>query len=194
MQHVATHKIQFDPADHLDAALTASGADGIYLYRVTRSNTSLALLSFRGLAPGARQSSYVLPDEVIQVDTGAWQDARLKHFSEFVENQFDSGISIPFANGVLNAGWLASNGFGHEQEAALLNLQAPLENFLLKAELQKVTERLAVRKHIERAKGIIQARNGWTEEEAYLHLRRLSRQTRTPMGEIARSMIASGGS
>jgi len=34
---------------------------------------------------------------------------------------------------------------------------------------------------------------GWSEEEAYLHIRRLSRQQRTPMREIAREVIGYAG-
>jgi AmiR/NasT family two-component response regulator len=44
---------------------------------------------------------------------------------------------------------------------------------------------------VERAKGILQAEFGWTEEEAYLHVRRLSRQNRLPMREIAINVIES---
>ncbi len=49
--------------------------------------------------------------------------------------------------------------------------------------------RLAERKLVERAKGLLQAHYGWTEEDAYYHIRRTSRQQRTPMALIAQRII-----
>jgi AmiR/NasT family two-component response regulator len=45
---------------------------------------------------------------------------------------------------------------------------------------------------LARAKGVLQAKLGWSEEEAYLHIRRLSRQSGTPMRQIAREVIEAG--
>jgi len=59
----------------------------------------------------------------------------------------------------------------------------------LRRQLETTQEQLANRKTMERAKGILQARFGWTEEEAYLRMRRLSRQNRTPLREIAQFII-----
>ena len=62
---------------------------------------------------------------------------------------------------------------------------------VLRREIEKLTQKLAARRILERAKGILQADFGWTEEEAYLHVRRLSRQNRIPMREIAINVIES---
>jgi two-component system, response regulator PdtaR len=62
---------------------------------------------------------------------------------------------------------------------------------ILRREVEKLTQKLAARRILERAKGILQAEFGWTEEEAYLHVRRLSRQNRIPMREIAINVIES---
>lgn len=61
----------------------------------------------------------------------------------------------------------------------------------LRREIEKLTQKLAARRILERAKGILQAEFGWTEEAAYLHVRRLSRQSRTSMREIAINVIES---
>ena len=61
----------------------------------------------------------------------------------------------------------------------------------LRREIEKLMQKLAARRILERAKGILQAEFGWTEEEAYLHIRRVSRQNRTPMREIAVNVIES---
>jgi len=62
---------------------------------------------------------------------------------------------------------------------------------ILRREIEKLTQKLAGRRILERAKGILQAEFGWTEEEAYLHIRRVSRQNRIPMREIAVNLIES---
>ena len=56
-------------------------------------------------------------------------------------------------------------------------------------ENQLLEKRLAERKLVERAKGLLQLHYGWTEEDAYYHLRRTSRQQRTPMAAIAQRII-----
>ena len=159
-------ELELAAAPLLEAALAGSGADAIHLYRVGR--------------PGGDQ-------EVLELVSARGLPAT-----------FEWGVSIPLSTdgrvaGVLMAARLNGNAFTLQQETLLRALQLPLESLLenarLKAELQRANERLAGRKNIERAKGIIQNRHGWTEEEAYLHLRRLSRKTRKPMGEIARSFI-----
>ena len=61
----------------------------------------------------------------------------------------------------------------------------------LRAELATVNERLRQRKLVERAKAQLQSQLGFTEQEAYEHLRKLSRQRRVPMAAVARSLIGS---
>ena len=59
----------------------------------------------------------------------------------------------------------------------------------LESEVVELNQKLEDRKLLDRAKGILQARFGWTEEEAYYHLRRTSRQSRAPMRSIAQHVI-----
>lgn len=59
----------------------------------------------------------------------------------------------------------------------------------LRSELVVVNERLGTRKLIERAKGMLQAERGLDEQQAYAHLRRLSRQRRVRMSEIATDLL-----
>lgn len=56
-------------------------------------------------------------------------------------------------------------------------------------ELAIVNERLGKRKLIERAKGLLQAEHGLDEQQAYEHLRKLSRQRRTRMSEVAKDLL-----
>src|SRR5262249_30981322 len=67
---------------------------------------------------------------------------------------------------------------------------AEIEMARLEEKSSQLTEELETRKVVERAKGILQRESGFTEEEAYLSLRRQSRQQRKSMKEIAESIVA----
>jgi GAF domain-containing protein len=64
-----------------------------------------------------------------------------------------------------------------------------IENARLMSEALQMKRTLEARKMIERAKGILQYRDGLTEEEAYLHLRGESRRLRKPMRSLAEAII-----
>ena len=80
--------------------------------------------------------------------------------------------------------------------AAMRDLEREREVGALRAKLRTARQenvllekRLAERKLVERAKGLLQTHYAWTEEDAYYHLRRTSRQQRTPMAVIAQRVI-----
>ncbi|RMG25046.1 MAG: response regulator [Armatimonadetes bacterium] len=62
------------------------------------------------------------------------------------------------------------------------------EQDLLK-EVKELTERLAARRIIEKAKGILMQKRGLTEEEAYQWIRQRSMETRKSMREIAEALL-----
>jgi ANTAR domain len=59
----------------------------------------------------------------------------------------------------------------------------------LRSELRTVTNRLAGRKLVERAKGVLQIDHGISEAGAYEHLRRLSRKRRITLAALAEEVI-----
>ena len=61
----------------------------------------------------------------------------------------------------------------------------------LQQEVGTLKETLETRKLVERAKGILMKREGVDEQEAFLRIQRQSRNTRTPMREIARAILIS---
>jgi signal transduction protein with GAF and PtsI domain len=64
-----------------------------------------------------------------------------------------------------------------------------IENARLIAESLEMKRTLEERKIVERAKGILQHRNGMTEEQAYLSLRSESRRLRRSMRDLAEAVI-----
>ena len=62
----------------------------------------------------------------------------------------------------------------------------------LRSQLKTVTGRLAGRKLVERAKGVLQVEQGMSEEGAYELLRRLSRKRRITLAALAEEVIRDG--
>ncbi len=60
----------------------------------------------------------------------------------------------------------------------------------LRAEAESLTEALAARKAIERAKGLLMAKEGLREQEAFERLRRASQLSGRPLKVVAEALIA----
>jgi two-component system, response regulator PdtaR len=60
----------------------------------------------------------------------------------------------------------------------------------LRAEAESLAEALAARKAIERAKGMLMAKEGLTEQEAFERLRRASQLSGKPLKVVAEALIA----
>ncbi len=56
--------------------------------------------------------------------------------------------------------------------------------------LRETERRLAERKTVEKAKGLLMQRRGLSEDEAYQELRRLAMQTGKRLGEVAETLLA----
>jgi hypothetical protein len=145
-----------------------------------------------------RQSPSVLQDRT-------FADWRFAGFPEFQRHRFEGVTSIPLlhagvAVGIANVCRLRSAALQPRELAFLLSLSLPIGALVasarvqgdLQREVRTLTQQLADRKVIERAKGLLQSDAALSEEEAYFHLRRLSRQRRMPMREIASEIIAGG--
>src|SRR5438067_9846770 len=63
----------------------------------------------------------------------------------------------------------------------------------LRAEAESLTEALAARKVIERAKGLLMKKENLTEDEAFARLRRASQASQRPLKVIAEAVVATLG-
>jgi len=95
-------------------------------------------------------------------------------------------IAFGFASGEPPPVSIGSSSILH---LAAMATQATFEVRRLRRDLGVVSERLGRRKIVERAKGLLQTRHGWTEQQAYEHLRKLSRQRRKTMAETAEDLL-----
>ena len=197
----------------LELTLAQAHVEGIYVYRFLREEASLHLAVWSGLEPtgivhyqvqvaGQAAAWYCELASPTILDRAAWRDWRFQNLPEFLHHRFESVASIPLLDGgelvgIANCCRRQAGAFTPIEGAFLRSLSLPLGSLLtaswtrnrLQSELEKVTQQLADRKVLERAKGLLQARNQWSEEEAYLHLRNTSRRRRTPLRQIAREII-----
>ncbi|MCS7167572.1 MAG: ANTAR domain-containing protein [Gemmatales bacterium] len=74
--------------------------------------------------------------------------------------------------------------------AAIISLQAALERqAALTREIERLRQQQQQRLVIEKAKAQLIQQHGWSEEQAYRHLRRLARQQRRRLIELAAEML-----
>jgi len=94
------------------------------------------------------------------------------------------GFTVPSAPEVLLGGDIPTT-----VKLASVATWSVYETLRLHSELAIVNERLGKRKLIERAKGLLHVEHGLDEQQAYEHLRRLSRQRRMRMSDIAKDLL-----
>jgi signal transduction protein with GAF and PtsI domain len=199
----------------LELALTESGAQGAYVYRYERRTWSITSEVWSGLPPvrsgtaGAEADSRAAGhfDRMAPIvrHEKAWLDPAFDVLPEFRTNRFEAVVSIPLvhagqANGLVNVCRLRTSAWKPRELSFLLSLSVPITGLLtatqvqmgLQREVARLSRELHDRKVLDRAKGLIQSRHSWTEEQAYFCMRNLSRRRRIPMRSIAEEVIATG--
>jgi len=118
--------------------------------------------------------------------TGAAEqrDARasLTHRAEVIE------IVFGFANGKSAPGRLPG-ALAADLDLIAFAFWSAHEAGKLRAELKAANERLASRKLVERAKGLLQVQRGINEQSAYAYLRGQSRKRRITLAKLAEEVI-----
>lgn len=138
--------------------------------------------------------------EPVAIPCKALQDPRFKRFPDLPEDSFEAFLSVPILCrsklvGVINL--QHRKPYYHTQnEVKLLStighlVGAEIERARLETEILDLSDKLESRKHIERAKGLLQRDFGLDEEGAYRAMQRESRQRRKSMREIAEAIILS---
>ena len=205
-QHNSIHPL-------LDLGLTQTNSQGAYLYRLDRDPDGLELIAWNGRAVSDIESFDVelRPQAAawhrdnltaVVLDREAWSDWRFERFPEFLRNRFQAAVSVPLIDqgevvGIVNICRVAAAVWQPREAAFLRSLSLPLGALVshsrtrvkLETEVEELSRKLADRKLLDRAKGLLQARHQWTEEQAYLQIRLASRQRRIPMRDIAREII-----
>jgi len=176
------------------------------VYRFEAAGTSAWLAAWAGLAPH-KDAGFSLDSAdptawqpakrtPVVLHENAWADWRFRGLAEFERHRFEGVVSVPLIDGeqpvgVVNFCRLRRLTLQPRDLSLLLNTGVTLASLLtgatvrkkLETELDQARHLLEDRKLVERAKGLLQTRYQWTEERAYFHIRRLSRQKRVPDAE-----------
>lgn len=142
---------------------------------------------------------------VVALNQNAAADLRFKPFQALIEDTYEALLSVPLLSsgeviGVINVHHRQKHQHNPDEIALLTFVGEQMggaiskslleeENARLLEETQEMKRQLETRKLVERAKGILQHRQGLTEEEAYLRLRNESRRLRRPMRDLAEAII-----
>jgi uroporphyrinogen-III synthase len=136
----------------------------------------------------------------VTVDRDAPKDPRFQPFNELPEDSFQAILSVPVLSrrglvGVITLQHRNAHIYS-KREIKLMSsigflVGAEIEMARLESDNLMLSEKLELRKVIERAKGILQRDMALTEEQSYLALQRKSRQSRKSMKEIAEAIILS---
>ncbi|MFI5096852.1 MAG: ANTAR domain-containing protein [Candidatus Acidiferrales bacterium] len=134
----------------------------------------------------------------VAIGQNAFHDLRFQFFNELPEDRFESFLSVPVLCrgrlvGVINLQNREPHSYS-KQEIRLISTMgflvgAEIEMARLEEKSSQLSEELETRKVVERAKGILQRGARLSEEDAYLSLRRQSRQQRKSMKEVAEAII-----
>ncbi len=138
----------------------------------------------------------------VAVACNAFNDPRFQFFNELPEDRYEAFLSVPILCqgglvGVLNLQHRLPHSYTRREIRLLSTIGflvgAEIEMARLKEKSSQLSEELAARKVVERAKGILQRELKVSEEESYLSLRRQSRQLRKSMKEVAEIIIREKG-
>jgi uroporphyrinogen-III synthase len=138
--------------------------------------------------------------EPVALSKDASKDPRFQFFNELPEDSYEAFLSVPLLSrgrlvGVMNLQHRQTHVYAR-REIRLIStvgflVGAEIEMARLESENSNLSQQLATRKLVERAKGILQRDLGLSEEQAFLALQRQSRQKRRPMKEIAEAIVLS---
>jgi GAF domain-containing protein len=196
----------------LDLAMSETNAQGAYLYHFDAPSGAGRVVLWAGLSPTASAGPLELPAAAIRSHFGrqtpiilherAGSDPRFEALPEFRANRFEGVVSIPLLDagrviGMLNVCRSRQVAVRPRELSFLLGIGMTVGALLaavaartgLEREVERLTQELAGRKAMERAKGIVQTHFRYTEEQAYFYLRNLSRRRRIPLPDVALEVI-----
>jgi signal transduction protein with GAF and PtsI domain len=136
--------------------------------------------------------------EIVSLSQEASKDARFKLFTELPEDAFEAMLSVPIVSrgrvvSVINVQHRERHIYTAREVKAISTIGhlvgAAIEMARLENEVTELSDKLATRKLIERAKGIMQRDLGIAEQEAYGAIQKQARQRRKSMKEICEAIL-----
>jgi uroporphyrinogen-III synthase len=125
-------------------------------------------------------------------------DSRFKMFAELPEDNYEAMLSVPVISrgrvvSVINVQHKERHTYTPREVKAISTIGhlvgAAIEMARLENEVIQLSDKLATRKLVERAKGVMQRDLSISEEEAYAMIQRQARQRRKSMKEISEAIL-----
>ena len=184
----------------LDAASPKIDADVAVVYVLNQENAELNAVARRtALVARVPDVGATLSDKTVQwlenlrspAQGKPSHDPFFEKLPEAIQHRLERVLLAPLRGaeellGILTIGRSGDRIFD-EEEVRLAQRSAHLLAAVL--ERDALRQKLAERKLVERAKGILQQKRRVSEEQAYHILRNASRRRRQPMAELAREII-----
>jgi uroporphyrinogen-III synthase len=136
--------------------------------------------------------------EPVVIPERASHDSRFKTLTELPEDSYEAILSVPIVSrgrvvSVMNVQNRDPRVFTPREVKAVSTIGhlvgAAIEMARLENEVTQLSDKLATRKVVERAKGVMQRELSITEEEAYAILQKQARQRRKSMKEISEAIL-----
>lgn len=190
-------------------ASSVTNADSCLIYTFDRHKSKLVLRASKNPNKGLLQkitmklgegiTGWVAREkEMVAITKGAKRDRRFKYFRSLPEDLFEAFLSVPITNkrgivGVINVQHKSPHKHT-DTEKSLLTAMGKLvggavENALLIEEAIVLKDALALRKVVEKAKGILMQKKKINERQAYRLLQKESMNTRKSLKEVAEAVI-----
>lgn len=134
----------------------------------------------------------------VVLEKEAYRDSRFKQFSELPEDEYEAFLSLPILDksgvvGVINLQNSKPYIFKNEQiemlEAMVKIISSAFHTMMLGREVDTLKTKLEDRKIVDRAKGILMAKDKITEKQAYDVIRKEAMKKRKSMREIAEAVL-----
>jgi uroporphyrinogen-III synthase len=138
--------------------------------------------------------------EPVAISRHASLDPRFKVFNELPEDTYEAMLSVPAISrgrlvSVINVQHKESHVYNSREIKAISTIGhlvgAAIEMARLEDEVTQLSDKLATRKIVERAKGVMQRDLAISEAEAYMIIQRQARQRRKSMKEISEAILLS---
>ena len=138
--------------------------------------------------------------EPVAISRHASLDPRFKVFTELPEDNYEAILSVPAISrgrvvSVINVQHRESHVYNSREIKAISTIGhlvgAAIDMARLENEVSLLSDKLATRKVVERAKGVMQRDLSISEEEAYMIIQRQARQRRKSMKEISEAILLS---
>lgn len=136
--------------------------------------------------------------EPVVLPEKASQDPRFKIFTELPEDTYEAMLSVPIVSrgrvvSVINVQNRDPRVFTPREVKAVSTIGhlvgAAIEMARLENEVTQLSDKLATRKIVERAKGVMQRELAITEEAAYSMIQKQARQRRKSMKEVSEAIL-----